>query len=326
MQYTNLGNTGLKVSRICLGMMTYGTPEWRDWVLPEADSRPFVKAAVEAGINFFDTANMYSLGVSEEVTGKLLKEFTRREDVVIASKVYWPMGDGPNDSGLSRKHIMDSAHASLKRLGTDYIDLYYIHRWDYNTPILETLETLNDLVRQGKVRYLGASSMFAWQFAKALYLADMHGWSRFVAMQNHLNLVYREEEREMNPLCLDEGIGILPWSPLARGFLTGTRKRNEHDATTREQSDQMARDFYYADTDFQIVDRVVELAQQKGVKPAQIALAWLLHKPGITAPVVGASKMYQLEEAIAAVDITLSEEDQAFLEEPYKPHPIIGHN
>ena len=326
MQYTNLGNTGLKVSRICLGMMTYGTPEWRDWVLPEADSRPFVKAAIEAGINFFDTANMYSLGVSEEVTGKLLKEFAKREDVVIASKVYWPMGDGPNDSGLSRKHLMDSAHASLKRLDTDYIDIYYIHRWDYNTPIEETLETLNDLVRQGKVRYLGASSMFAWQFAKALYLADIHGWSRFVAMQNHMNLVYREEEREMNPLCLDQGIGILPWSPLARGFLAGNRKRDERSATTRDGSDQLARDFYYAETDFQIVDRVVELAQEKDVTPAQIALAWLLHKPGITAPIIGASKMYQLEEAIATVDISLSDEDLTFLEELYQPHPILGHN
>jgi aryl-alcohol dehydrogenase (NADP+) len=326
MDYTTLGKTGLQVSRICLGMMTYGDPNWREWTLSEDEARPFVKRAFEAGINFFDTANMYSLGVSEEVTGRLLKEFAQREDVVIATKVYWPMADGPNNRGLSRKHVMDSIHASLRRLGTDYVDLYYIHRWDYQTPIEETLETLNDLVRQGKVRYLGASSMFAWQFAKALYMAENRGWSRFVAMQNHLNLVYREEEREMNPLCREEGVGILPWSPLARGFLAGNRKRDERGATVRDQSDQMARDFYYSDTDFQIVDRVVELAQQKGVKPAQIALAWLLHKPGITAPIVGASKMYQLEEAIAAVDIGLSEEELTFLEEPYQPHPILGHS
>jgi aryl-alcohol dehydrogenase-like predicted oxidoreductase len=327
MKYTNLGNTGLKVSRICLGMMTYGTPEWREWVLPEADSRPFVKRAVEAGINFYDTANMYSLGVSEEVTGKLLKEFTHRDEVVIATKVYMPMGDKPNRGGLSRKHIMDSIDASLRRLGTDYVDLYQIHRWDYETPIEETLEALHDVVKAGKARYIGASSMFAWQFAKSLYLADLHGWTRFVSMQNHYNLVYREEEREMNPLCLAEGVGIIPWSPLARGFLAGNRKRDK-DAhpTNRARTDNFAHNMYYQETDFEVVDRVVELAEQKGAKPAQIALAWLLHKRGITSPIIGASKMYQLEEAIAAVDIELSDEEIARLEEPYQPRPVLGHS
>ncbi|GAB4430725.1 MAG: aldo/keto reductase [Anaerolineae bacterium] len=326
MDYTRLGSTGLKVSRICLGMMTYGDPNWRPWTMPESDARPIVKRAVELGINFFDTANMYSLGVSEEVTGRLLNEFSRREDVIIASKVYWPMGDGPNDRGLSRKHIMDSIHATLRRLGSDYVDLYYIHRWDYDTPIEETLETLNDLVRQGKVRYLGASSMFAWQFAKALYLADKHGWSRFVAMQNHMNLVYREEEREMNPLCRAEGVGILPWSPLARGFLAGNRKNREDTPTIRAQTDDYAQKLYYQQNDFDILDRVVGLAAQKGVKPAQIALAWLLHQPGITAPIVGASKLYQLEEAVAAADIRLTADELTYLQELYQPHPVLEHN
>jgi aryl-alcohol dehydrogenase (NADP+) len=325
MQYTNLGKTGLKVSRICLGMMTYGDPNWREWTMPEADARPIVKRAVEAGINFFDTANMYSLGVSEEVTGRLLAEFSNRQDVVIASKVYWPMGSGPNDRGLSRKHILDSIDASLRRLNTDYIDLYYIHRWDYDTPIEETLEALNDIVRQGKVRYLGASSMFAWQFAQALYKADLHGWSRFVAMQNHYNLVYREEEREMNPLCRSEGIGILPWSPLARGFLAGNRADRADTPTIRAKTDDYAQKLYFQDNDFEVVDRVVELAQQKSVKPAQIALAWLLHQPGVTAPVIGASKLYQLEEAVAAADINLTDDECAWLEELYRPHPVLEH-
>lgn len=326
MDYTRLGNTGLKVSRICLGMMTYGDPNWRPWTMPESDTRPIVKRALELGINFFDTADMYSLGVSEEVTGRLLNEFTRRQDVIIASKVYWPMGDGPNDHGLSRKHIMDSIHGTLRRLGTDYVDLYYIHRWDYETPIEETMETLNDLVRQGKVRYLGASSMFAWQFAKALYLADRRGWSRFVAMQNHYNLVYREEEREMNALCRAEGIGILPWSPLARGFLAGNRKNRDDRPTVRAQTDDYAQTLYYQQNDFDTLERVLELAQQKGVKPAQIALAWLLHQPGITAPIVGASKLYQLEEAVAAADITLTADELTYLQEVYQPHPVLEHS
>jgi aryl-alcohol dehydrogenase-like predicted oxidoreductase len=325
MEYTNLGRTGLKVSRICFGTMTYGTPQWRDWVLSENDSRPFIKRALELGINFFDTADMYSLGASEEVVGRALKDFAQRKDVIIATKVFWPTGGGPNDRGLSRKHIMDSIDASLQRLGTDYVDLYYIHRWDYETPIEETLETLNDLVRMGKVRYLGASSMHAWQFMKALGLADQHGWSRFVAMQNHYNLVYREEEREMNPLCRAEGIGLIPWSPLARGFLAGNRKRDERGITTRDNSDQLARDYYYEETDLQIVERVAELAQQNGVKPAQIALAWLLHQPGITAPVIGTSKIYQLEEAVGALDVELSPEECAYLEELYRPRFVLEH-
>jgi aryl-alcohol dehydrogenase (NADP+) len=325
MEYVKLGRTGLKVSQICLGTMTYGTPEWRDWVLPEEKSRPFIKRALELGINFYDTADMYSLGVSEEVVGRALRDFAKRDEVIIATKVFHPVGDGPNERGLSRKHIMDSINASLRRLGTDYVDLYYIHRWDYETPIEETLETLNDLVRMGQVRYLGASSMHAWQFTKALYLADMHGWSRFVAMQNHYNLLYREDEREMMPLCREEGIGVAPWSPLARGFLAGNRKRDERGVTTRDGSDQMAHDFYTTDTDSDIVDRVVESAKQKSVKPAQIALAWLLHQPGMTAPVIGASKMYQLEEAVAATEISLSAEERAYLEELYQPRPVLGY-
>lgn len=323
MEYVNLGRTGLKVSRICLGTMTYGTPQWRDWVLPEEDSRPFIKRALELGINFIDTADMYSLGVSEEVVGRALKEFAPRKDVVIATKVYWPTGNGPNDCGLSRKHIMDSIDASLRRLGTDYVDLYYIHRWDYETPIEETLETLNDLVRMGKVRYLGASSMHAWQFMKALGLADRHGWSRFVVMQNHYNLLHRQQEEEMLPLCRSEGIGVVPWSPLARGFLAGNRKQGERGVTTRDQSDQMAYDYYFQDADFEIVERVKKLAGEKGVKPAQIAMAWLLHQPGVTAPVIGFSKMYQLEEAVDSIEIKLSPEECAFLEEPYQLRPAL---
>ena len=326
MEYTNLGRTGLKVSRICLGMMSYGDPGWRDWVLPLDESRPFVKRALEAGINFFDTADVYSLGASEEITGQLLKEFARREDVVIATKVFNPMGDGPNERGLSRKHIMASIDASLKRLGTDYVDLYQIHRWDGETPIEETLEALHDIVKAGKARYVGASSMYAWQFAKSLYLAELHGWCRFVSMQNHYNLVYREQEREMNPLCQCEGIGIIPWSPLARGFLTGTRKRREEKPTARAKSDTISRKLYYQETDFDIVDRVVALAKRKEVQPAQIALSWLLHRPEVTAPIIGATKMVHLEEAVAALKIQLSDEDMAYLQELYMPHPVLEHS
>ena len=326
MEYVKLGNTGLKVSRICLGTMTYGTSKWRPWVLDEDEARPFYKRALELGINFFDTADMYSLGVSEEVTGRALRDLSRREDVIIASKVFHPMGDGPNERGLSRKHIMDSIHATLKRLGTDYLDLYYIHRWDYETPIEETLETLNDLVRTGKVRYLGASSTFAWQFCKSLYLADLHGWSRFVAMQNHYNLVYREEDREVNPLCRAEGIAILPWSPLARGFLTRPPKTEERSETTRAQTDDYAKHLYYRENDYKTLERVLELARRKSVSPAQVSLAWMLHKPGITAPIIGASKMNHLEEAVQSLEIELSAEDMDFLEEPYQPHPILGHS
>lgn len=325
MKYVRLGKTGLKVSRLCLGMMSYGDPKWRDWVLPLEESRPFIKAALDAGINFFDTANVYSQGVSEEVTGKLLLEMARREDLVIATKVHGVMGKGPNNRGLSRKHIMDSIDASLRRLGTDYVDLYQIHRYDKETPIEETLEALHDVVKAGKARYIGASSMYAWQFAQSLYLADQHGWSRFATMQNHYNLVYREEEREMNPLCQDQGIGIIPWSPLARGFLAGNRKKGEENPTTRAASDDFAHRLYYQDTDYAIVDRVVAMADQKGVKPAQIALAWLLHRSEVTAPIVGATKMYQLEEAIGALKIQLSTEEMKQLEELYQPHPVLGH-
>ena len=326
MEYTTLGKTGLTVSRICLGMMTYGTPDWREWVLTEEQGRPFVRRAVEAGINFFDTADMYSLGVSEEVTGKLLKEFVpNRQDAVVATKVYMPMSDGVNNRGLSRKHIMESIDNSLQRLGMDYIDLYQIHRWDNNTPIEETMEALHDVVKAGKALYIGASSMYAWQFSKAQYTAEQNGWTKFVSMQNHMNAVYREEEREMNPLCIDQGVGIIPWSPLARGFLAGNRKRDEHTPTLRAKTDDFAHNLYYQDGDFDVVDRVVEVATAHGVKPAQIALAWLLHKPGITAPIIGASKMYQLDEAIEAVTIKLSDEEMESIEESYRPHPVLGH-
>ena len=325
MNYVRLGKTGLKVSRLCLGMMSYGDPKWRDWVLPLDESRPFIKAALDAGINFFDTANVYSQGVSEEVTGKLLLEMARREDLVIATKVHGTMGKGPNARSLSRKHIMDAIDASLRRLGTDYVDLYQIHRYDKETPIEETLEALHDVVKAGKARYIGASSMYAWQFTQSLYLADQHGWTRFATMQNHYNLVYREEEREMNPLCRDQGIGIIPWSPLARGFLAGNRKKGADDPTARAKSDDFAHRMYYQDADYVIVDRVVGLAAQKGVKPAQIALAWLLHRSEVTAPIVGATKMYQLDEAIGALKIQLSAEERKQLEELYQPHPVLGH-
>ncbi len=325
MQYVTLGRTGLKVSRLCLGMMSYGTSKWRDWVLDEEDSRPFIRRALELGINFFDTADMYSRGVSEEVTGRAIRDFARRDEVVIATKVYFPMGDKPNQGGLSRKHILEAIDASLRRLGTDYVDLYQIHRWDYETPIEETMEALHDVVRAGKARYLGASSMFAWQFATAQYTAERHGWTRFVSMQNHYNLVYREEEREMIPFCIAQGVGLIPWSPLARGFLAGNRTRDKSGETTRSKSDDYAHAMYYKDSDFAIVDRVAELASRRGVKPMQIALAWILHKPGITSPILGATKMHHLEEAVAALDVTLSAEEMAFLEEPYQPHPILGH-
>ena len=325
MQYVNLGRTGLKVSRICLGMMTYGTSKWRDWVLDEEASRPFIQRALELGINFFDTADIYSLGVSEEVTGRALRDYAQRDEVIIATKVYNAMSDDPNNRGLSRKHIMSAIDNSLRRLGTDYVDLYQIHRWDDQTPIEETLEALHDVVKAGKARYIGASSMYAWQFAKALFLADQHGWTRFVSMQNHYNLVYREEEREMIPLCRTEGIGIIPWSPLARGFLTGSRAREGWGSTKRAKSDGMAHDMYYADGDFTVVDRVAELADRHGVSQAQIALAWMLHNPAITSPIIGASKMPHLEQAVAALKVGLSTDDLAFLEEPYQPHPVLGH-
>jgi len=326
MNYVHLGRTGLKVSRICLGTMTYGSKKWRDWVLPEEESRPFIQRALELGINFFDTADIYSLGVSEEILGRALRDFSQRDRVVIATKVYQPMGEGPNERGLSRVHIMNAIEASLRRLGTDYVDLYQIHRWDSETPIEETLETLHDLVKAGKVRHLGASSMYAWQLTQALYLADLHGWTRFVSMQNHYNLVYREEEREMMPLCRAEKIGVIPWSPLARGFLTGTRRRGGGGETIRSRSDDFAGNMYFKETDFQIVDRVLDLAKRRGVPPAQIALAWLLHQPGVAAPIIGASKMQHLEDAVAASGIELTDDECRFLEELYQPHPVLGHS
>ena len=325
MQYVNLGHSGLKVSRICLGMMTYGTPKWRPWVLDEDQSRPIIQRAVELGINFFDTADVYSMGVSEEVTGRSLRDFTRREEVIITTKVFNPYNDKPNQGGLSRLHILQAVEKSLHNLGTDYIDLYQIHRHDPDTPWEETLAALHDLVKSGKVRYIGASSMYAWQFAKSLYLADLHGWTRFISMQDHYNLVYREEEREMLPLCQAEGIGVIPWSPLARGFLTGNRTPQEWGETIRAKTDDFAQDMYYQETDFQVVDRVHELAEKRGVSNAQIALAWLLNKPAVTAPIIGASKMKHLEEAVSALEITLSGEEMAHLEALYQPHPVLGH-
>ncbi len=326
MEYIRLGNTGLKVSRICLGCMTYGTSTERwPWALNEEQSRPFIKKALELGINFFDTADVYSNGLSEEVTGRALKDFTGRQHVVIATKVHGPMGPGPNDKGLSRKHIMDSIDASLKRLGTDYIDLYQIHRWDYETPIEETLEALHDIVKMGKTRYIGASSMFAWQFAQALYTSDLHGWTRFVSMQPQYNLVYREEEREMLPLCKDQNIAVIPWSPLARGLLTGKRTKGGGE-TERARTDAFGKSIYTRDDDFNISNLVNELAQEKGVPNAQIALAWLLSKSIITAPIIGASKPGHLEDAAGALSVKLSEDEIKKLEDLYGPHPVLGHS
>ena len=326
MDYVRLGNTGLKVSRLCLGCMTYGTSKWRPWVLDEEAARPFIKRALKHGINFFDTANMYSLGASEEVLGRALKDFAKRHEVVIATKVYNKMGEAPNDRGLSRKHVFDSIDASLRRLQVDHVDLYQTHRWDHETPIEETLDALNDVVRAGKARYIGASSMFAWQFAKALHASDRHGWARFVSMQNHYNLVYREEEREMIPLCREEGVGLIPWSPLARGFLAGNRTREKSGSTVRARTDEFARDLYYQADDFAVAERVQEVAREHGRKPTQIALAWILSRPGMTAPIIGASKMEHLDDAVAALDVKLSEADVKQLEEPYRPHPVLGHS
>ena len=327
MQYVNLGSTGLKVSRLCLGCMTYGTSKWREWVLNDEESRPFFRRALEAGINFFDTADMYSAGVSEEVTGRALKEYgPGRDRLVIATKVYNPMGDDPNQRGLSRKHIMHAIDDSLRRLGTDYVDLYQIHRFDLETPIEETMEALNDVVRAGKALYIGASSMWAWQFQRMLSASDRRALGRFVTMQNHYNLVYREEEREMIPLCRAEGIGLLPWSPLARGFLAGGRRKEGYGDTTRAKTDDLGQRFYYDDADFAVVDAVSEIARKRGESNAQVALAWLLHKPGVTAPIIGASKMPQLEEALKALDVRLDDAEIKALESPYRPHRILGHS
>jgi 1-deoxyxylulose-5-phosphate synthase len=325
MEYVRFGSTGLKVSRLCLGTMTYGTPAWRPWVLDEGQSRPFIKRAVESGINFFDTADMYSRGVSEEVVGRALNDFTTRDQVILATKVFYPMGDGPNDRGLSRKHIFDAIDRSLRRLGTDYVDLYQIHRLDADTPIEEILQALHDVVKAGKVRYLGASSMPAWRFEKMLRVADARGWTPFVSMQNHYNLVYREEEREMMPLCREEGIAVIPWSPLARGFLAGNRRAADRGDTLRAKTDDFAHNLYYTDSDFTIAERVSALAARRGLRPAQIALAWLLAQPGVTAPIVGASKLDHLDDAVAALDVRLDADERRFLEELYQPHPVLGH-
>jgi aryl-alcohol dehydrogenase (NADP+) len=326
MEFVRFGRTGLKVSRLCLGTMTYGSSQWRAWVLDEAESRPFIQRAVEHGINFFDTADMYSLGESERVVGRALKDFAKRDQVVLATKVFNAMGDGPNDRGLSRKHIMESIDGSLGRLGTDYVDLYQIHRFDYETPIEETIDALHDVVKAGKARYLGASSMFAYQFTKMLYTADARGRTRFASMQNHYNLVYREEEREMLPLCREEGIAVMPWSPLARGFLAGNRRPADRGDTLRAKTDDLSHRYYYADADFGIAARVTDLARRRGATPAQVALAWLLSKPGVTAPIVGASKLPHLDEAVAALSIALDADEVKFLEECYQPHPILGHS
>jgi aryl-alcohol dehydrogenase-like predicted oxidoreductase len=321
-KYARLGATGLQVSRICLGMMSYGSSAWRDWVLDLDNSRPLVRSAAEAGVSFFDTADMYSDGASEEVTGTLLREFfSRRDDYVLATKVFNPMGPGPNDRGLSRKHVLSGIDASLRRLGTDYVDLYQIHRWDPHTPIEETMEALHDVVRAGKVRYLGASSMYAWQFAKAQHVADRHGWTRFVAMQDHYNLLYREEEREMHPQCRDQGVGVIPWSPLARGRLA---RPPADRSTTRAATDTYATSMY-TDADDAVVQAVADVAKARGLPQAQVALAWMVHKAAVTAPIVGATKPGQIDDAVAAVDVTLSEEEIAALEAPYVPHPILGH-
>lgn len=324
MQYTNLGKTGLKVSRLCLGMMTYGSKKWRKWVLDEDQARPFVKRALDGGINFFDTADVYSLGESERITGNLLKGI-KRETVVVATKVYQQMSDDVNDRGLSRKHILDSIDKSLQRLQMDYVDLYQIHRWDYNTPIEETLEALNDIVRAGKARYIGASSMFAWQFMKALHVSEINGWSKFISMQNHYNLVYREEEREMIPLCIDQGIGLIPWSPMARGFFSGDRKPSGGGETARAQNDPFANELYFREEDFIVAERAHEVAKERGVTASQVALAWMLGKPHITAPIIGSSRIEHLDEAIAALDVKLSEDEIKKLEDAYCPHPILGH-
>ena len=326
MQYTNLGKTGMKVSRLCLGMMSYGAKSWREWILTEEDAKPFVRRALDAGINFFDTADVYSLGESEKITGNLLKFFgVKRENVVVATKVNGQMSDDINDKGLSRKHILDSIDKSLERLQMDYVDLYQIHRWDYETPIEETMEALNDVVRAGKARYIGASSMFAWQFSKAQYTAQRHGWTRFVSMQNHYNLVYREEEREMIPLCIDQGVGLIPWSPMARGFFAKNRTRGGGGETTRAKSDPFSNQLYFREEDFKVAEIANEVAEARGVTGSQVALSWMLNKPHIASPIIGATKMDHLDQAIAALDIKLSDEEIRRLEEPYKPHPILGH-
>jgi aryl-alcohol dehydrogenase-like predicted oxidoreductase len=326
MQTTPLGATGVTVSRICLGCMSYGSSAWRPWMLDEPDAQPFFRRAIEAGINFFDTADMYSLGVSEEVTGRALREYGRLDEIVLATKVFWPMREGPNMSGLSRKHVVQACEASLRRLGVETIDLYQIHRFDAATPIDETLAALDHLVHAGKVRYIGASSGWAWQMAQALSASERNGWARFVSMQNHYNLVYREEEREMIPLCRAEGVAVIPWSPLARGLLAGGRSSvDDRTSTTRAATDEYGRTLYGDPSDWAVVEAVRAVAAERGVTPAEVALAWLLSKPGVTAPIVGATRLAHLDAAIRAVDLALSDEEVARLEAPYRPHAVVGH-
>jgi 1-deoxyxylulose-5-phosphate synthase len=324
-KYVNLGATGLRVSRVCLGMMSYGNNSERPWVLDEDATEPIVKAAVEGGVTFFDTADTYSGGASEVATGRLLPKFLRREEYVVATKVFMPMGQGQNERGLSRKHILSGIDASLLRLGMDYVDLYQIHRWDYGTPIEETMAALHDVVRAGKARYIGASSMFAWQFAKAQHIAAGSGWTRFVSMQNHYNLVYREEEREMIPQCIDQGVAVIPWSPLARGLLAGTRTRDGERRTVRSGTDAFGESLYRQPTDFDVVERCAQVAAERGVPSAQVALAWLLQRPGVTAPIVGATRLGHLDDALAAEQLSLTADEVRRLEEPYAPHPVLGH-
>ena len=324
MQFTQLGKSGLTVSRICLGCMTYGSSKWRPWILDEAESRPFYKRALELGINFFDTADMYSMGASEEVTGRALREMANMEEVVLATKVHFPMGDGPNMSGLSRKHILQACDASLRRLGVDTIDLYQIHRFKSPAPIEETLAALDHLVHQGKVRYIGASSGYAWQLAKALSASERNGWARFISMQDHYNLVYREEEREMIPLCVNEGLGVIPWSPLARGRLARTGP-SPSEGTTRAETDQYAIDLYDSPSDLEVIEAVRRVAKEAGVAPGEVALAWLLSKPAVAAPIIGATKLEYLDSAVRALDVKLSAEQVAAVEAPYKPHSVKGH-
>jgi aryl-alcohol dehydrogenase-like predicted oxidoreductase len=325
MRYVNLGKTGLRVSRVCLGMMSFGNASDRPWVLDEDAAEPIVRAAVEGGITFFDTADAYSNGASEVATGRLLPKFLSRDEVVVATKVYMPVGPGENGGGLSRKHILSGIDASLQRLNMDHVDLYQIHRWDHRTPIEETMEALHDVVRAGKARYIGASSMFAWQFAKAQHVAERNGWTRFVSMQNHYNLLYREEEREMIPLCRDQGVGVIPWSPLARGVLAGNRSREGDKRTVRSETDAFTDVLYTHPTDFDVVDEVAAVAGERGIAPAQVALAWLLQAKGVTAPIVGATKLDHLTDALAAEALELTADEVARVEKPYVPHPVAGH-
>ena len=324
MEYTQLGQSGLVVSRICLGCMTYGTPKWRPWVLDEVDARPFYKKALDLGINFFDTADMYSMGVSEEVTGRALRDMANLEEIVLATKVHFPMGDGPNMGGISRKHILQACDASLRRLGVDTIDLYQIHRFKSTVPIEETLAALDHLVHQGKVRYIGASSGYAWQMARALSAAERNGWAKFISMQNHYNLVYREEEREMIPLCLEAGVGLIPWSPLARGRLARTTQ-SPSTGTTRAETDTYAVDLYDSPSDLRVIEAVRKVARELGVLPSEIALAWLLQRPGVAAPIVGATKIEHLESAVRSLDVRLTPDQIRAVEEPYEPHAVRGH-